>query len=278
VSVLGSREAPVATLDATAIFQKTSTGAASGSQTNGTAYFSATKTGSSRGSRATGILSEALAAAGGTGSFVEGGRFHGSIAGTGSGEATGAVAVGQNLDGSSYTYLLAFEGALENSMADAPTMFDPSHFAVAYLATNAQSGSSKVSDAGFLTNPFNSKPFRVGYLVGKGSVDNAAFRSLANTRYGIDLSGGTQTFCSICLPSNGVVRSLNEARTTALNIMYLSSEDALTLGTDTHGITLPAVSEPTTPASGFFHIYMDATDNKLKAKGPSGTVTVLAKP
>src|SRR5215472_1722685 len=35
VSVLGSREAPVATLDATAIFQKTSTGAASGSQTNG---------------------------------------------------------------------------------------------------------------------------------------------------------------------------------------------------------------------------------------------------
>jgi hypothetical protein len=278
LSVLGSRELPAATLDATAIFQKTSTGATSGSQTNGTAYFSATKTGSSAGSRATGILSEALASAGGAGSFVEGARFHGSIGATGAGEATGAVAVGQNLVGSTYTYLLAFEGAVENSTADAPTIFDHSHFAVSYLATNAQAGSSKISDAGFLTNPFNPKPFRVGYLVGKGSVDNAAFRSLANTGYGIDLSGGTQSFCSICIPNRGVIRSLNQAQTVALNVMYLSSDDALTLGTDTHGITLPAVSEPATPGPGFFRIYMDATDNKLKAKGPNGTVTVLANP
>ena len=278
LSVLGTRETPAATLDATAIFQKTSTGATRGSQTNGTAYFSATKTGSSAGSRATGILSEALANAGGAGSFVEGGRFHGSIAATGSGEATGAVAVGQNFVGSTYTYLLGFEGSVENSTGDAPTIFDPSHFAVGYLATNAQSGRSKISDAGFLTNPFNRKPFRVGYLVGRGSVDNAAFRSLANSGYGIDLSSGTQSFCSICLPNSGVIRSLNDARTTALNIMYLSSDDALTLGTDTHGITLPAVSEPETPKSGFFHIYVDAADNKLKAKGPNGTVTVLANP
>lgn len=39
-----------------------------------------------------------------------------------------------------------------------------------------------------------------------------------------------------------------------------------------------AVGQPSTPTSGFFFIYMDVADNKLKAKGPSGTVTTLANP
>ncbi len=45
-----------------------------------------------------------------------------------------------------------------------------------------------------------------------------------------------------------------------------------------HGIVLSAVAEPATPAAGKFVIYMDVADGKLKAKGPSGTVTPLANP
>lgn len=39
-----------------------------------------------------------------------------------------------------------------------------------------------------------------------------------------------------------------------------------------------AQAAPATPASGTFVLYMDGTDNKLKVKGPSGTVTVLGLP
>jgi hypothetical protein len=41
---------------------------------------------------------------------------------------------------------------------------------------------------------------------------------------------------------------------------------------------LTAQTAPETPKSGTFYLYMDKADNKLKAKGPSGTVTVLAEP
>jgi hypothetical protein len=44
------------------------------------------------------------------------------------------------------------------------------------------------------------------------------------------------------------------------------------------GYYLTATDEPATPPSGQFAIYMDVADGKLKAKGPSGTVTTLANP
>jgi hypothetical protein len=43
-------------------------------------------------------------------------------------------------------------------------------------------------------------------------------------------------------------------------------------------LELTAEAEPATPAAGFFDIYMNVSDNKLYAKGPSGTVTPLALP
>lgn len=43
-------------------------------------------------------------------------------------------------------------------------------------------------------------------------------------------------------------------------------------------LSLKSATAPATPATGTFYIYMDSSDNKLKAKGPSGTVTVLANP
>ena len=45
-----------------------------------------------------------------------------------------------------------------------------------------------------------------------------------------------------------------------------------------NALVFPAVAAPSTPPVGFFYIYMDAATNKLMAKGPSGTPTVLAVP
>ena len=44
------------------------------------------------------------------------------------------------------------------------------------------------------------------------------------------------------------------------------------------GVSLGAVTVPPTPPAGQFYIYMDHADSKLKAIGPSGTVTPLANP
>lgn len=43
-------------------------------------------------------------------------------------------------------------------------------------------------------------------------------------------------------------------------------------------VTLDAVTAPATPPANTFYLYVDSADNKLKAKGPSGTVTILALP
>jgi len=47
---------------------------------------------------------------------------------------------------------------------------------------------------------------------------------------------------------------------------------------DSNGLDLVAISAPGTPAASNFRIYMDVADNKLKCKGPSGTVTILGLP
>nr|WP_294564474.1 hypothetical protein [uncultured Rhodopila sp.] len=44
------------------------------------------------------------------------------------------------------------------------------------------------------------------------------------------------------------------------------------------GVAVQAQAVPATPATGNFIVYMDIADNKLKAKGPGGTVTTLALP
>lgn len=45
------------------------------------------------------------------------------------------------------------------------------------------------------------------------------------------------------------------------------------------GVLAPhAATAPGTPPAGQFYFYMDSADNKLKCKGPSGTVTVLGNP
>lgn len=41
---------------------------------------------------------------------------------------------------------------------------------------------------------------------------------------------------------------------------------------------LNSETAPATPPVGQFVIYMDSADNKLKCKGPSGTITVLGLP
>ncbi len=49
----------------------------------------------------------------------------------------------------------------------------------------------------------------------------------------------------------------------------------MTAGT---GFTMHAVTAPGAPAAGYFTLYMDTADNRLKCIGPSGTRTTLAQP
>ena len=56
-----------------------------------------------------------------------------------------------------------------------------------------------------------------------------------------------------------------------------TSSGTLTLSSNSGGVTLPPVTAPASPASGFT-IYVDSADSKLKVKSSGGTVTILANP
>jgi hypothetical protein len=261
------------------LIQRTTTGVpSSGSAVVPTVYISGIKTGTAGGDRATGLYSEGVDSVGGDGTFVEGGRFHGTVAGN-NGQADGLVCLAQNLAGVSWDYLIGCESATEVANSDTAwpplgTITTPVNVAIGFLATNAQATTSHVATAGFATNAYSGKPFHAGFYVMGNSAKDAAFKSDASASIGLDLSGGANGFAAIELPNNSKIR-FKGGGGADLNVMHVpSGSNTLILGTDTQGITLPATTVPS-PGPGFSSIYMDSTDSKLKAKAPDGTVTVV---
>ena len=62
-------------------------------------------------------------------------------------------------------------------------------------------------------------------------------------------------------------------------ILEINTGTLNTLGwTMSLGHYITATTAPATPAANTFVLYVDSADTKLKAKGPSGTVTILANP
>ena len=82
------------------------------------------------------------------------------------------------------------------------------------------------------------------------------------------------------LPGSGFLFYANPGASTAgatitptVRMGLSSTELALSVLLQCNSMTAPG-----TPAAGKFYVYMDSSDSKLKAKGPSGTVTILALP
>ncbi len=235
LATLGTSATPVNTDNAVAIFQKITTGVASGSVQNPTVYMSGTKTGSTSGYRVTPLLVEAYDNIGGNGSFIEGARFHATLgAASASGQATGIEALAESIGGAAWDFLAGVESSIENSTSDAPTTFNNSHFAACFLATNAQAGTSKIIDAYFLCNPFNAKAARLGFSVPAGAVvADAAFRSYGTSVYGLDLSKAVNSYACIAIPNNTAVMGRNAANSADMNWAYITTANILALGSGT---------------------------------------------
>lgn len=272
-NILGSVGTPDATLNATEVFSKVGTGQSSGSNVNATVYISGIKTATTAGYRATGLMAEGIDTVGGDGSFVEGGRFQGTVNGA-SGQANGVICSAQSGVGIGWDFLIGCEADIENNTSDAPATINLSHYAVGFLASNGAAGTAKIADAGFATNNFNSHAFRVGFDV-LGGVSDAAFRILGTQVYGIDMRTATPSFAAIEIPNASPIRAVGVS-SAELDIIHVpNGANNLVLGTDTQGITLPAVSAPGTPGSSFVDVYLDGADQKLKSKDAAGQVWVL---
>ena len=276
MGVLGNNTTPDTTVNANLIVQKTTTGAVAGTSPNSGAYFSAVKTGMASGNRATGLVAEGYDPNGGNGTFVEGGRLHGTVAGA-SGAGYGVICLAQNLVGIAWDYLVGCESDIEQNAADVAYPPNVNHLAVGFLATNGQSANlnAHTADAAFMANPFSAKKWNVGFDVEEGSVSQAAFRSAATTAVGLDLSTAHNTFAGIELANNTTIRYKGVSNAD-LNVMYVpSGSNALILGTDTQGITIPATSVPS-PGAGFISAYMNGSNGQLEVKNATGTVFAAA--
>lgn len=84
--------------------------------------------------------------------------------------------------------------------------------------------------------------------------------------------------------ANGMILALATGTTTDFFLVSPAGGNIMTVKTGSVNTTfwgavqLTAITEPSTPSSGTFFLYVDSADNKAKLKGPSGTVTILANP
>ena len=228
----GSVASPESSIDAPMIVQKHSSGAhVTPGTVNATIYASIFKNSATALARATAGFFEAQDQVGGSDSFVEGVRGHGTVMDDG-GSGYGVVGVAGCDTNVAWDFLIAIEGWVQNNTAvDQPTVafFDKASFAAGFIATGE--GTAK-SDAGFVTNPFSTEPFRTGFLVAEDSVDDTAFASRAATVVGLDLSQGSQSYAAMIIPNNTAFRIRNGADSADSNVIALDASDTLFVGFD----------------------------------------------
>jgi hypothetical protein len=305
VEVLGSSGASDSSADAVGIFQKWSSAATGHSAA---LYSSAYKTASASNSHAISAFMETIDNAGGSGSFIEGLRSH-AIIGSGKllGSAYGGIfAAGENAT-STHLYLVGIEPEVDVNSTDATYTFDPNNYAAGVVAS---SGGSKRANVGFLVNPYvgpgiaggTASSYMTGFQCPQGvgtlrTVITSCFRmDERDATWALDAVLANNLFGVIHVANNvPVVRARNAANNADINLMTFDGSNNVNYGVDSgiaevhlgttttptvvHGFEdLLAITAPSTPGASHFRIYMNTADNKLYAKGPSGTVTVLALP
>lgn len=305
-AVLGSSGTPDATQDPIVVFQRWSGYTSQG--INAPLYSSNFKSVSGSNVSATGAYFEAQDQVGwngvGNNDFIEGVRAQATLnAGTHLGSAYGAIAVaGESPGSTTHTYIVANESEVDVNSSDASTNFSSSSFVTSFLATSR--GANK-PDVAYCVNPFMAatSAYLVGFYVPAGTTNspvvNSAFKSDAASVWGLDLTKAAVTFGAIGIANNTAIRALSTS-STALSLLQLDSSNHCLVAADSSiaavsigsasvvtivagpltapQISLSAESAPGTPGAGKFTIYVDSADNKLKAKGPSGTVTIIALP
>jgi hypothetical protein len=305
LEVLGSTGTGDTSQDAVGIFQKWSSAATGHSAA---LYASAYKKVSGANAHAISGFFETMDNAGGNGSFIEGIRSHAVInAGALLGSAYGAILdAGESATGS-HVYMVGAEVEVDNNTVDATYTFNQNGYVAGIVAS---SGGSKRADVGFLINPYvgpgiaggTTSSYMTGFQCPQG---NGTLRTVVTSCFRMDERDATWALDAV-LAFNlfGVIhgannvpiaRTRNAGNTADVNLMTLDGSNNLNLGVDAnvaevhlgttttptivHGFEdLLAMTAPATPGAGHFRIYMNTADNKLYAKGPSGTITVLALP
>lgn len=305
VEVLGSSGTGDTTQDAVGIFQKWSS-ATSGH--SAALYASAYKKVTGANAHAISGLFETIDSAGGNGSFIEGTRSHAIIAnGSLLGSAYGAILVGGEQVGATHMYIHGAEVEVDGNSVDANYTFNPNSYVAGIVAS---SGGTKRADVGFIINPYigpgiaggTASSYMTGFQCPQGvgtlrTVVTSCFRmDERDATWALDAGLANNLFAVIKVANNvPVVRARNFGNTADANLMTFDSSDNLNIGpgpsiTEVHiGATaiptvvsgfmdLLSITAPATPPAGHFRLYMNSADNKLYAKGPSGTITALALP
>ncbi|TXN78277.1 hypothetical protein [Methylobacterium sp. WL8] len=245
----GTSAAPAADLAALDVGVKHTSGAGSGTDNAPASYRANYKWSTAANARVQGYFGEAIDQVGGATTFVEGGRFHGIVAGGTRGGAYGGIALAQALSGTVPDFVIGFEGeVIRQDGADAPppTSFLLSRYVASFVAT-ARAGDKP--DAGFITNPYNTVPFRTGFMVAENSVDSAGFVNRANlvqayANFGTAVTGlytGASTYAAIQMLNGAasVIRIKNGAGTADDNVFSYSTDNRLVLGQDAAGVSFP---------------------------------------
>lgn len=201
------------------------------------------KTNRNTNARLSAIFGEAVDIIGGESSFVEGGRFQGTLVdSSANGSAYGTIcAAGAQKGAATPRYLIGCEANTVNQRGpDAPTFtrFNKGSYTAGFVATNGCHGCNAfVADAAFVTNPYGERPFQTGFLIGEGSVTDTgiAFRPGASMATGIDMGRATLSSAALIIPNNAQIMSRNGQNNANLAILAVDRSNNLEIGAGISG-------------------------------------------
>lgn len=229
----GSKASPVTNATATGYFSKASTNHAFNALV-GVAH----KYGTQYEDRATAVFGQAVDYVGVYGSFVEGGRFEGTLIDGDQGAAYGAICsagVDPNTGATNPRLLIGCEADVNDQLGpDAPLFgaFNRDRFRATFLASQGVGvgGQFKV-DAAFVCNPYSLGQFQTGFLLTECVVDTGIAATIGTTmRKGIDLSLATLSYATLVAPNNAPIRFRSADGTADLNCINLLPDNNLGIG------------------------------------------------
>jgi len=229
----GKMGAPVANAVATGYFSKASTNHAFNAPV-GVAH----KYGNQYEDRATAVFGQAVDYVGVYGSFVEGGRFEGTLINGHQGAAYGAICsagVDPNTGATDPRLLVGCEADVNDQLGpDAPLFgaFNRDRFRTTFLASQGVGvgGDFKV-DAAFVCNPYSLGKFQTGFLLTECVADTGvAAASGTVMAKGIDLSLAALSYASLVAPNNAPIRFQSADGLVGLNVINVTPDNNIQIG------------------------------------------------
>lgn len=233
VGLSGSKDVPTSSSSAAGYFSKVSTNHAFNALV-GVAH----KYGNQYEDRATAVFGQAVDYVGVYGSFVEGGRFEGTLINGNQGAAYGAICsagVDPNTGATDPRLLVGCEADVNDQLGpDAPLFgaFNRDRFRTTFLASQGVGvgGNYKV-DAAFVCNPYSLGKFQTGFLLTECIVDTgiAATSGTAMAK-GIDLSLADLSYATLVAPNNAPIRFRSADGLVDINVINVTSDNNIQIG------------------------------------------------